>query len=133
MGRLIPQPGRDRAATKCWEAIADGVAELHAVYGLDTNADGILDTWVDPGAAGYDIATLMTNPATLRQIVAVRIALVMRSSNYEKAALSAATLTLFSELPAAVQQTVTLNANDQHYRYRIVESTIPLRNMLLAP
>lgn len=115
------------------QAIADGVAELHAVYGLDTNLDGILDTWVDPGATGYDIATVMTTPATLRQIVAVRIALVLRSSNYEKAIVSPPTLTLFSELPAAVQQTVNLSANDQHYRYRVVESTIPLRNMLLAP
>ena len=25
VGRLIPQAGRDRAAVKCWEAIADGV------------------------------------------------------------------------------------------------------------
>lgn len=116
------------------QALADGVAELHALYGLDTNGDGILDTWVDPGATGYDIATLVTAPNTLRQIVAVRVALVLRSSNYEKNVVSPATLpTLFSDLPVAVQQTVTLNANDQHYRYRVIESTIPLRNMLLAP
>jgi glutathione S-transferase len=27
VGRLIPQSGRDRAATKCWEATADGVLD----------------------------------------------------------------------------------------------------------
>ncbi|WP_442592606.1 glutathione S-transferase N-terminal domain-containing protein [Parapusillimonas sp. JC17] len=27
VGRLIPQTGRDRAATKCWEAIADGILD----------------------------------------------------------------------------------------------------------
>lgn len=27
VGRLIPQHGRDRAAVKCWEAIADGVLD----------------------------------------------------------------------------------------------------------
>ena len=27
VARLIPQPGRDRAAVKCWEAIADGVLD----------------------------------------------------------------------------------------------------------
>ncbi|WP_394060657.1 glutathione S-transferase family protein [Alcaligenes sp. WGS1538] len=27
VGRLIPQAGRDRAAVKCWEAIADGVLD----------------------------------------------------------------------------------------------------------
>ena len=31
VGRLIPQPGRDRAATKCWEAIADGVLDAAIV------------------------------------------------------------------------------------------------------
>lgn len=32
VGRLLPQPGRDRAAVKCWEAIADGV--LDAAVGI---------------------------------------------------------------------------------------------------
>src|SRR5699024_8984609 len=27
VGRLIPQNGRDRAAVKCWEAIADGILD----------------------------------------------------------------------------------------------------------
>jgi len=27
VGRLIPQHGRERAATKCWEAIADGIQD----------------------------------------------------------------------------------------------------------
>ena len=27
VARLIPQPGRDRAAVKCWEAIADGLLD----------------------------------------------------------------------------------------------------------
>jgi glutathione S-transferase len=27
VARLIPQPGRDRAAVKCWESIADGVLD----------------------------------------------------------------------------------------------------------
>jgi len=27
VSRLIPQPGRDRAAVKCWEAIADGILD----------------------------------------------------------------------------------------------------------
>lgn len=120
------------------QAVADGVAEMHALYGLDTNADGVLDTWVDPGAAGYDIATMMTTPAKARQVVAVRIALVLRSANYEKENASGelpapATLTLFKDLASSLQQTVTLSTAEQHYRHRVVESTIPLRNVLLLP
>ena len=124
--------------TDASQAIADGVAEMHALYGLDTNTDGVLDTWVDPGAAGYDIATMMTTPATARQVVAVRIALVLRSANYEKEnengeLPSPASLTLFRDLATSLQRTVSFSASEQHFRHRVVESTIPLRNVLLLP
>lgn len=119
------------------QAIADGVVELHALYGLDTNLDGVADAWADPGASGYDIATMMATPATLRQVVAVRVALVLRSSGYEKELVSPATLTLFGDLSNAagttLAQTITLGDEDRHYRYRTVETTVPLRNTLLLP
>jgi type IV pilus assembly protein PilW len=125
-------------ATDASQAIADGVAEMHALYGLDTNADGVLDTWVGPGAAGYDIATLMATPATARQVVAVRIALVLRSAGYEKANAngelpSPASLTLFNDLAASLRQTVSFSTDEQHFRHRVVETTVPLRNVLLLP
>lgn len=124
--------------TDASQAIADGVAEMHALYGLDTNADGVLDTWVGPGAAGYDIATLMATPAKARQVVAVRIALVLRSANYEKENAngelpSPASLTLFKDLATSLQQTISFSTSEQHFRHRVVESTIPLRNVLLLP
>ncbi len=120
------------------QALADEVSELHAIYGLDTNGDGILDSWADPGATGYDIATVMQTEATMKQIVAVRVALVMRSTNKEKDIVSPASLALFDGFVDAssksLAQTVTLSAtDDQYYRYRVVECTIPLRNMLLLP
>jgi type IV pilus assembly protein PilW len=87
--------------TDAAQAIADDVAELHALYGLDTNADGILDTWVDPGAAGYDIATVMATPATQKQIVAIHLALVLRSTNYEKDIVSHSIPALFTNLSPA--------------------------------
>jgi type IV pilus assembly protein PilW len=124
--------------TDASQAIADGVAEMHALYGLDTNSDGVLDTWVDPGTTGYDIATMMTTPATARQVVAIRIALVLRSANYEKENAngelpSPASLTLFSDLATSLQQKVSFSTSEQHFRHRVVESTIPLRNVLLLP
>ncbi|MGJ7505302.1 PilW family protein [Variovorax sp. ZT5P49] len=124
--------------TDASQAIADGVAEMHALYGLDTNSDGVLDTWVDPGATGYDIATMMTTPATARQVVAIRIALVLRSANPERAndngeLPSPASLTLFSDLATSLQQTISFSTSEQHFRHRVVESTIPLRNVLLLP
>lgn len=35
VGRLIPQQGRDRTATKCWEAIADGVLDAAAAIHIE--------------------------------------------------------------------------------------------------
>ncbi|MGB6103540.1 MAG: glutathione S-transferase N-terminal domain-containing protein [Pusillimonas sp.] len=37
VGRLIPQQGRDRAATKCWEAIADGVLDAAVAINIEIN------------------------------------------------------------------------------------------------
>jgi len=120
------------------QALADGVIEMHALYGLDTNGDGILDAWADPGATGYDIATVMATTATIRQIVAVRIALVLRSASKERDTVSASSITLFSDAVDAskksLAQTVKLTGTDDlNYRYRVVDFTVPLRNMLLLP
>lgn len=121
------------------QAIADGVDQLHALYGVDTNGDGVQDGWADPGAAGtYDITTVMNSPTTMRSIVSVRVALVLRSNYYDKNSgnpVSPATLTLFGGLQDAngnsLQQVVNLSATDRQYRYRTFEFTVPLRNMLL--
>lgn len=128
---LVQSPGTADAA----QAIADGVYQMHAIYGIDTNGDGIQDTWAGPGDANYDINTVMTTPATMRKIIAVRVALVLRGEYYDKNTASPATLTLFSGLTngggTSLQQNVTISANDQHYRYRVFEFTVPLRNMIL--
>ncbi len=109
----------------------------HALYGLDTNGDGLLDAWADPGAIGYDIDTVMATPATMRQIIAVRVALVLRNTNYEKTAVAPSTVTWFDDAKnaanASLKQTLLISGDDLHYRYRVIDSIIPLRNMLLLP
>ncbi|NYT85673.1 glutathione S-transferase N-terminal domain-containing protein [Pollutimonas harenae] len=50
VGRLIPQPGRDRAATKCWEAIADGVLDAAVAINIETTkrpAELRSQDWID--------------------------------------------------------------------------------------
>src|SRR5690606_13422851 len=37
VGRLIPQQGRDRAAVKCWEAIADGILDAAVAINIENN------------------------------------------------------------------------------------------------
>lgn len=122
------------------QAIADGVDQMHAIYGIDSVGDGKQHTWVSPGAPGYDINTVMTTPSVMRKIISVRIALVIRGEYYDKklGGVTPPTLTLFGNLTdalgnplPALKQIVNLNATDQQYRYRVFEFTVPLRNMLL--
>lgn len=137
--RLVQGSGGDVS-----QPIADGVDQMYAIYGIDTNADGKQETWADPGVAPYDIASVMANPATMLTIVSVRVALVLRGEYYDKnndnkgQPVTPPTLTLFSGLSdstgapvAGLQKTINLNAVDQHYRYRVFEFTVPLRNMIL--
>lgn len=122
-------------------ALADSVVELHALYGLDTNEDGILDAWAGPSDTGYDIATVMATPATIKRIVAVRVALILRNTNYEKEMVTAHELPYFQGVTNAagtslagkltLAATATTESEARHFRYRVIESTIPLRNMLL--
>lgn len=117
-------------------AIADGVADLRVRYGLDTNGDNIVDTWVDPGTSPWDAATLQAGTgarAALRQILALRIAVAVRSSVPERTVQSPATLTMFPDLATSLQATRTLSADEQLLRWRVLDFTVPLRNVLLAP
>ncbi|MEP7101704.1 MAG: PilW family protein [Burkholderiales bacterium] len=128
--------------------ISDGIVEMRALYGLDTNGDGKLDSWVDATGAFADTALTdgsTTAQANLRQIVAVRIGLILRTALQEKAkatdskavinvegfdSSSAASRTIFSD-PDVSAFTRTRPA-ETGYRFRTVESIIPLRNVLLA-
>ncbi|MBV6307201.1 glutathione S-transferase N-terminal domain-containing protein [Candidimonas humi] len=50
VGRLIPQPGRDRTATKCWEAIADGVLDAATAINMENRqrpAELRSEAWIE--------------------------------------------------------------------------------------
>ncbi len=116
------------------QAIADGVYQIHAIYGIDTDGNGSQDAWAGPGDPGYDINAVMTHPATQRQIVSVRVGLVVRGEYYDKNQVAPA-LTLFNGLTngggTSLKVIVTPTGTDQQYRYRVFEFTVPLRNMIL--
>ncbi|MET3439534.1 type IV pilus assembly protein PilW [Variovorax paradoxus] len=114
-------------------ALADGIVALYAVYGVDTDSNGTADTWIDPAAAGYAIGTLMLAPDTMRHIVAARVVLVMKSSLLEKEPVMTGDLAIFSDLPTDRHRTLTIATDDRRYRHRVIDTTIPLRNMLLLP
>jgi type IV pilus assembly protein PilW len=117
-------------------SIADNVVNLQAVYGIAaTPTDPKVAQWVPP-TAPWDLANLTNGSAAsadlIARIRAVRIVVVARNAQWEKDPVSAATVTLFADLPAAAQVTVNLTAAEQQYRYKVFDEVIPLRNMLLA-
>jgi type IV pilus assembly protein PilW len=93
----------------------DGIAQMQARYGKDTNGDGIVDAYNE---------TAPTTAAEWAQVLTLRVALVARVSQYEKTLVSPATLTLWNGGPVW-----TLGTEDQHYRYRVLDTIIPIRNM----
>lgn len=114
------------------QAVSDGVLRMHAMYGFK-DADGIFrSNWVAPDAVGFDIKSMMLDADKLDQLVAVRVAMVVRSAHYEKAEVATTVPEIFTGTAGAVAA-VPLTGDDRHFRHRIVEFTVPLRNMLLRP
>ena len=119
--------------------VVNDVVNLKAQYGLDTNNDGSIDAWQDATGGVWSVATLPAQPlATLQQIRAVRIAIVTRSAQYEKDALTAGTppgmpdgtIGMFCNPAPTCAYSMSLSADDQHYRYKVLETSVPLRNAM---
>ena len=117
------------------QARGEGVFELHALYGVDTNGDGVVDSWVSPSSGSYTVASLSAGTAAaaglLQNIKALRVGLILRTSLPEKEVLQSSTIKLFSDLGTALEFSRTLSTAEQKYRYRTMEATIPVRNNLL--
>lgn len=134
---LLQTDGRDDATP-----IADGVVELRAIYQVDTNADGRADGWRDPGASpsgGYAAADLLNGTpaanARLASIVAVRIGLILRTSLAEKTppAIAQDRYTLFDGVAGIAPKTRILSDAEKSHRFRTLEFTVPVRNLLMDP
>ncbi len=127
----VPLPNAQVVSQSLGSATAmplyDGIAQLQAQYGKDTNNDGIVDL--------FDEVT-PTNTAGWAAVLAVRIAIVARSSLYEKIEVSPATLRLWEDsaaVPTTTGPVWTLTADERHYRYKVFQTVIPLRNMIWRP
>ena len=117
-------------------AIADGVADLRARYGVDSNNDNVIDSWQDPAVAPWNAATLLDgtlgSKARLSQIVALRVGLIVRTSMPERDSVAPASVRLFSDLGTTLEATRALTTAERLMRWRTVEFTVPLRNALLT-
>lgn len=115
--------------------LSNGVLDMRALYGVDNDANGSVDGWIAPSAAGYTAAELAngSNTARLGTILAVRVGLILRGDRVESSQVSPATVALFSQLGAGLTHTRTLSSDERYQRVRVVEFTVPLRNLILSP
>lgn len=115
----------DCANVDNWIAIADGIVSLRAQHGRDTDvpADLNVDVW-DQTAAATDCQWLRTR--------ALRLVLVARSSQQEKGDVDAPA-PRWQGSDSVPPVPITLDGDWQRFRYRTLESTLPLRNMNWAP
>lgn len=116
--------------SKTPQAITEGVSHMMAVYGVDTDEDGRVDSWVSPSASGWTATEVMAAPLKIRQILAVRLAVIARSHGVSQANVSPATLEVFGSLGDSLKREVSLSSAQRSQRYRVMEIVIPVRNNL---
>jgi len=105
----------------------DNIVQLQAQYGKDTNTDGTVDVF-------DEIAPVTTTDWAA--VLAIRVAVVARSGLYEKEEVSPATIRLWEDSatpPTTTGPVWTLTSDERHYRYKVFQTVIPLRNMIWRP
>jgi type IV pilus assembly protein PilW len=109
-----------------WFDVAEGIVNLQAQYGVDANNDNLIDSteWT------------ITTPSDWTKVRAIRVGLLARSQQYDKLAVTATAPSwgggAFTMANVdGTTDTTPGDANDwRHYRYRVYEKVIPLRNLI---
>jgi type IV pilus assembly protein PilW len=131
----------DSTSTNCtvadnFKPIANDIVSLRAVYGKDTNNDGVADTW----------DRLTPTGVNWFQVVSVRVALVARSAIKEKADAAGVceqttnparpdNRTWFGQaIPGAgIDVSDPGDAEWGCYRYKLFETVVPMKNLFWRP
>lgn len=125
-GKLVR---RNALRTDTETEVAEGVADLKAQYGVDANDNGQIESgeWQDAA------------PTNWASMLAIRFAVLSRGQQFEKTEVTTASPTWVGGTFAmrnvdGTADTHDGSANDwRHYRYRVYESVVPLRNMIWRP
>ncbi len=106
--------------TAIWVPIASNVVAIKALYGRDTSAtmDDVVDTFDE---------TAPLTACDWARVSALRIALVARNANFEKTAVTTVAPTWEGSATNPID--LSANASWQNYRYRVVQTLVPLRNL----
>lgn len=111
------------SCSTAWVPIASNIVSMRAEYGRDTSSP--MDAVVD----SYDQST----PTTIcgwSMAAALRLALVVRNGQFERTVVTGTAPTWAGTTSAtSVPITLTNDTNWQNYRYKVYQTTVPLRNV----
>lgn len=119
------------------DVIMEGIIDLQAQYGKDADGNGVVDAWN---------TTEPSDATEWSRVIAIRIALLSRSGQYEKTAVTGSAPQWTDGTGAATPFVMTnvdgtadsgagsLGPNNwRNYRYRVFETTVPIRNQIWYP
>lgn len=109
--------------------LVDGVVALRAYYGRDANGDGDLDGADTDGDGIVDSDFDTTAPGSPAELLAVKLAIVVRGSAHDRNYTAPATIALWPGGPTVSTSTFALD-EPEHYRYRVYSSVVPLKNVI---
>ena len=124
------------------QSFGENILLLKARYGVDngkggTPNDNVVDEWISPSESGWSITELMSGNASVQQrvdqIKAIRVGLIVRTSQSQSTDAKATTLVLFQDLAESRRVTVKLASTEQRFGYQVFDWVIPLRNMKSTP
>lgn len=125
---LVMRDALAMAAGGAAQTIVNDIVDLKAMYGLDdgsgggTASDGIVDQFT---------TTAPSTAAGWAQVLALRVAVLARSQNFERPDPPGSACTATTTAPAWTGGTLTpAEALPSCYKYRVFETVIPLRNMI---
>jgi type IV pilus assembly protein PilW len=118
-------PNGAAAAAPVPNPLASNIVNMKLLYGIDSDGDGILDTWVAPTGLWSDASVLAADAPTLRRIKAVRLGIIVRGEQWDRDAPDV-TAHLFDDAIPFSQ--AFLRSGGGNYRYRWYETIIPMRN-----
>lgn len=106
------------------QAIGENIVMLRAYYGKDTAGTGSVTAWNQ---------TQPTSSTQWSQVKAVRLAIVARSHKRDGELVSPDTLKLWPDAGTVVGPTMSLSDDERHYRYKVFDTLVPLRNQIWRP
>jgi type IV pilus assembly protein PilW len=124
--RLLDDQGRPSGAAPV--PLASGIVNLKLQYGIDTDADGLVDTWASGTGPWAPDQLMSATAAKISSIKAIRIGVIVRSDQFDRTYDQDANWSMFDgTIAGTFPRSRTPPGN---WRYRVYETTIPLRNAI---